>query len=81
VTEHEEKKFPKSDRLDLETRARVTFAATAEDIDEEGSSGTHQESMNDQELKSYLEEIMNQVNKKQEKTSTVVNDTKENPDK
>lgn len=79
MTEHEEKKFSKGDSLDLETRARITFAATVEDIDEEGISETHEESMNDHELKSYLEEITNQLNKKEEKkTSTKVKDTKKN---
>lgn len=79
MTEYEEKKISKSDSLDLETRARVAFAATAEDVDEEGRR-THQESMNDQEVKSYLEEIMSQVGKKkkEKETSVKVKDTKNN---
>ncbi len=71
MTEHEEKNFSKRNSIDLDTRARVTFAATAEDIDdEEGNSGTRQESVNDQELKSYLEEVMSQVRKKKEEKET-----------
>lgn len=69
MTEQEKKKFSKGDSIDLDSRARVIFAATAEEIYKEGS-GTHQESMNDQELKSYLEEIMNQVNKKDKEKSS-----------
>jgi hypothetical protein len=64
---HKEKKSSKDDSLDLDARARVTFAATAEDIDHEGNE-TYQEGISDQGWKSYLEDVMDEV--KKEKTST-----------
>lgn len=76
MTSHDEKKYSKDDSIDLDARARITFAATAEDIDD-GGKGTHQEKINDDELKSYLDAIMNEVEKKQ-KTSTKVKSTKRN---
>ena len=72
MRQHEEKKSSKGDSLDLDSRARATFAATAEDIDEEGNE-TYQEGMSDEGLKSYLEEVMNEV--KKEKTSTKAKNT------
>jgi hypothetical protein len=36
MKQHKEKKSSKDDSLDLDARARVTFAATAEDIDQKG---------------------------------------------
>ena len=75
MTQHEEKKYSKGDSLDLDARARLTFAATAEDIDER-DTGAHQEDISDDELKLYLEAIMNEV--KKEETSTKVKDTKKN---
>ena len=72
MRQHEEKKSSKGDSLDLDARARATFAATAEDIDEKGNE-TYQEGMSDEGLKSYLEEVMNEV--KKEKTSTKAKNT------
>jgi hypothetical protein len=73
VTEHEEKKSSNGDSIDLDARARVIFAATAEDIEEE-SNWTHQEGLSDEELRSYLEDITNEV--KNEETSRKVKNTR-----
>ena len=73
MTEHEEKKSSNGDSIDLDARARVIFAATAEDIEEE-SNWTHQEGLSDEELRSYLEDITNEV--KNEETSRKVKNTR-----
>jgi hypothetical protein len=56
MKQHNEKKSCKDDSLDLDVRARVTFAATAEGIDHEGNEA-YKEDSSDEELKSYLEGI------------------------
>ena len=55
----EKRKSPKDDSLDLEARARFTFAATQEDTEEsEDSSRNH---LTNEGLKEYLDEVMNEV--------------------
>ncbi|HEU4448128.1 MAG TPA: hypothetical protein VFR94_25890 [Nitrososphaeraceae archaeon] len=75
MTHQDEKKYSKDDSIDLDARARVTFAATAEEDIDDADKGTHQENISDDDLKSYLEVIMNEV-KKKDKTSTKVKNTK-----
>lgn len=72
MKQHKEKKSSKDDSLDLDARARVTFAATAEDMDQKGNE-TYQEGISDQGWKSYLEDVMDEV--KKEKTSTNAKNT------
>lgn len=60
----EKRKSPKDDSLDLEARARVTFAATAEDTEEsEDSSKNEEENLSNEGLQKYLDEVMNEVKK------------------
>ncbi len=72
MKKHEENKSSRDDSLDLDARARATFAATAEDIGEEGN-GTYQEGISDEGWKSYLEDVIDEV--KKEKTSTKARNT------
>jgi hypothetical protein len=72
MKQHEEKKSSEDDSLDLDARARATFAATAEDIGEEGNE-TYQEGISEEGWKSYLEDVIDEV--KKEKTSTKARNT------
>lgn len=70
----QKRKSSKNDSLDLEARARVTFAATADDPQE----SSDQEDMSSEGLHEYLDKVINEANKsksnsqihKEDKTQT-----------
>jgi hypothetical protein len=66
----------KGEPPDLDARARAAFAATAEDIDEpEERAMTQEEGVSEEGLRTYLEDVMNEV-KKEERTSTKTRNVK-----
>jgi uncharacterized protein YqeY len=69
--EHPEKrKSSKDDSLDLEARARITFAATTEETEEsEVGSEYYDEDLNNKDLHKYLDEVINEVNKQKSNLS------------
>jgi hypothetical protein len=61
----QERKSSKDDSLDLEARARITFAATADEHQEsEVSSKDDEEGLSNEGLHDYLDKAINEVNKK-----------------
>jgi hypothetical protein len=74
--EHPEKrKSSKEDSLDLEARARVTFAATADETDESGVGSKYdEESLSNEDLHEYLDEVINEVSKKKSYSSQIRKD-------
>jgi hypothetical protein len=57
----EKRKSPKDDSLDLDSRARITFVATAEDTEE--SEDSSRNNLSNEGLKKYLAEVMNEIKK------------------
>ena len=69
----EKRKLPKDDSLDLEARARFTFAAAAaSDVEESGTNaGNGKEDLNSDDLHGYIDEVINEIKKeKNEHTQT-----------
>jgi hypothetical protein len=69
VKQPQKRKSSKNDSLDLEARARVTFAATADDPQE--SEANDQEGMSSEGLHDYLDKVINEVNKSKSNSSQI----------
>jgi hypothetical protein len=72
VMEHPEKrKSSRDDSLDLEARARVTFAATADEPQESEGSFKDDEGLSNEGLHKYLDKAINEANKKKSNPSHI----------
>jgi hypothetical protein len=65
----QKRKSSKNDSLDLEARARVTFAATADEPQE--SEASDQEDMSSEGLHEYLDKVINEANKSKSNSSQI----------
>jgi hypothetical protein len=69
VKQPRKRKSSKDDSLDLEARARVTFAATADDPQE--SEVYDHEGMSNECLHEYLDKVINEANKNKSNPSQI----------
>jgi hypothetical protein len=78
--EPKKRKLPKDDSLDLEARARFTFAAAAaSDVEESGiSTGNDKEDPNSDDLHGYIDEVINEI-KKEKNEHLQTNKDDDNP--
>lgn len=69
VKHPQKRKSSKDDSLDLEARARVTFAATADDPQD--SEANDQEGMSSEGLHEYLDKVISEANKNKSSPSQI----------
>jgi hypothetical protein len=77
----EKRKISKDNSLDLESRARFTFAASAAaDAEESGvSTGNDKEGLNSDDLRGYIGEVINEIKKGKNEHLQINKEDDENP--
>jgi hypothetical protein len=76
----EKRKIAKDDSLDLESRARFTFAASvAADTEESEVSVGNDNDMNSDDLKGYIDEVINEIKKEKNEHVPINKEDNENP--
>jgi len=65
---------PKDNSSDLGLRARVAFAATADETEESEIGSNYEEGLSDERLHKYVHEAMDEVNKTKSNSSQISKD-------